>query len=251
MTVGGNMTLPEPYEGVPSHVAIIMDGNGRWAAARGLPRLEGHRRGVEAVRRAIKSAADLGIKYLTIYSFSSENWRRPAQEINDLFGLLKLFIKRDLAELHKNNVRIRIIGSREGLPVDILTLLDDAQTRTANNTALTLVVAFNYGARLELVDAVKAIAHKVQSGEIIAEHISDDTVSSHLYTHDIPDPDILIRTSGEERLSNFLLWQLAYTELVFTPVLWPDFEKSHLEEAIKAFSQRDRRFGGLTQQAQG
>lgn len=233
---------------IPKHVAIIMDGNGRWAHARSLPRLEGHRRGVEAVRRTIRAAADLGIEYLTIYSFSSENWRRPASEVNDLFGLLKFFLKRDLAELHKNNVRIKIIGSRDLVPLDILTLLDEAQKTTEHNTSLTLVVAFNYGARGEIVDAVQAISRKVISGELALEHIDETQVSANLSTYGIPDPDLLIRTSGEERLSNFLLWQLAYSELVFLPVLWPDFDKEHLEEALKHYHARDRRFGGLSQQ---
>lgn len=233
---------------LPKHVAIIMDGNGRWAHARSLPRLEGHRRGVDAVRRTIRAAADLGIEYLTIYSFSSENWRRPASEINDLFGLLKFFLKRDLAELHKNNVRIKIIGSRDLVPLDILTMLDDAQHTTANNTSLTLVVAFNYGARREIVDAVQKIADKIASGEITPDAIDETQFSSYLSTHGIPDPDLLIRTSGELRLSNFLLWQLAYSELVFLPVLWPDFDREHLEQALKQYCARDRRFGGASQQ---
>ena len=235
-------------QNVPQHVAIIMDGNGRWALSRGLPRLEGHRRGVEAVRRTIQAAANLKVKYLTIYSFSSENWRRPTSEINDLFGLLKFFIRRDLAELHQNNVCIKIIGSREGLPEDIMMLFDDAQSLTKNNTALTLIVAFNYGARSEIIHAAKILAQKVSIGTLSEGDINEQAFSQALWTGDIPDPDLLIRTSGEERLSNFLLWQLAYAEMVFMDVLWPDFDQEHLEAALNIYQARDRRFGGIAQQ---
>ncbi|MDJ1156772.1 isoprenyl transferase [Chelatococcus sp. SYSU_G07232] len=233
---------------VPAHVAIIMDGNGRWAVRRGLPRAEGHRRGVEALRRTVKSAIELGIRYLTVYSFSSENWRRPAAEVADLMGLLKLFVRRDLAELHRNNVRVRIIGAREGLAPDIGGLLEEAEALTRNNTGLTLVVAFNYGSRDEIARAMRALATDVAAGRLQPEAIDADAIATRLDTAGIPDPDLIIRTSGEERLSNFLLWQAAYAELVFMPILWPDFDRDALAEALDLFRQRDRRFGGLSAQ---
>lgn len=236
---------------VPAHVAIIMDGNGRWANARGLPRVKGHHRGVEAVRRTVKAASDLGIRYLTIYSFSSENWRRPAAEVAELMGLLKLFIRRDLGDLIRNGVRVRIIGDREGLPVDIAALLDEAEERTAANEGLTLTVAFNYGGRDEIMRAARTLAHKAVAGEIDPEAITEEILCAHLDTADFPDPDLLIRTSGEQRLSNFLLWQAAYAELVFLPIYWPDFDRSALEAAIEEFRHRERRFGSLGAAAQG
>jgi undecaprenyl diphosphate synthase len=231
--------------GAPNHVAIIMDGNGRWAARRGLPRAEGHRRGVEALRRTVRAAVELGIRYLTIYSFSSENWRRPATEVGELLGLLRLFVRNDLADLHRNNVRIRVIGGRDDLAPDILDLLLEAEALTASNTGLNLVVAFNYGGRQELVRVMRALARDVGSGNMRAEDIDAELVTSRLDTGGIPDPDLVIRTSGEMRLSNFLLWQAAYAELVFTPVLWPDFDRAALEAALAEFRQRERRFGGL------
>jgi undecaprenyl diphosphate synthase len=231
-------------DGVPAHVAIIMDGNGRWAARRGLPRVEGHRRGVEAVRRTVRSAIELGIRYLTIYSFSSENWRRPAQEVSDLMGLLKRFLRHDLADLHANNVRVRIIGERKGLAPDIRMLLDEAEELTRRNTGLTLVVAFNYGSRQELAGAVRAIAERVRRGELLPEAIDVQTVEAALDTRGIPDPDLVIRTSGEQRISNFLLWQSAYAEFVFVPDLWPDFDDASFRAAIEEYARRDRRFGG-------
>jgi undecaprenyl diphosphate synthase len=236
---------PADHVAVPRHVAIIMDGNGRWAASRGLPRLEGHRRGVEALRRTVRAAIELGISYLTIYSFSSENWRRPAQEIGDLFGLLRIFVRRDLADLHSRNVKVRFIGAKEGLPPDIAGLLEEAEKRTEANDGLMLVVAFNYGARQELLMAARALARAALAGELAPEAVDEQSFEGFLDTVGIPDPDLLIRTSGEQRLSNFLLWQLAYTELVFTPILWPDFDRPALEAAIKEFKSRDRRFGGL------
>jgi undecaprenyl diphosphate synthase len=229
----------------PRHVAIIMDGNGRWAASRGLPRLEGHRRGVEALRRTVRAAIELGIAFLTIYSFSSENWRRPAQEVGDLFGLLRLFVRRDLADLHARGVRVRFIGSKEGLPPDIAGLLEEAEKRTCANDKLTLVVAFNYGARQEILAAARALARAALAGGLDLDGVDEQGFEAFLDTAGIPDPDLLIRTSGEQRLSNFLLWQSAYAELVFMPVLWPDFDRSALEAAIKEFRSRDRRFGGL------
>jgi undecaprenyl diphosphate synthase len=234
---------------VPRHVAIIMDGNGRWAAERGLPRTMGHRAGVEAVRRTVKAASELGISYITLYSFSSENWSRPADEVSDLMGLMKRFIRRDLAELHKSNVRIVIIGERTHVESDMLLLLDEAQQLTVSNTGLTLVIAFNYGARAEIAEAARRLARKVASGEIDAEAITADAVAANLSTAGIPDPDLLIRTSGEVRLSNFLLWQAAYAELVFVDSYWPDFGREPLEAAIAEYHGRDRRFGGLSQRS--
>ena len=233
----------------PRHVAIIMDGNGRWAAKRGLPRLEGHRRGVEALRRTVRAAIELDIRYLTIYSFSSENWRRPAAEIGDLFGLLRIFVRRDLADLHARAVKVRFIGSRQGLPADIAELLSEAENLTRANEGLTLVVAFNYGARQEILAATRAIAQAARRGDLDPGLLEDKGFEAYLDTAGIPDPDLLIRTSGEQRLSNFLLWQSAYAELVFMPVLWPDFDGAALEAAINEFRGRDRRFGGLVPQA--
>jgi undecaprenyl diphosphate synthase len=230
----------------PRHVAIIMDGNGRWAARRGLPRFEGHRRGVEAVRRSVRAATELGVSYLTIYSFSTENWSRPAAEIAELMGLLRRFIRNDLADLHARNVRVRIIGEETGVSADILRLLDEAQTVTAGNTGLTLTIAFNYGGRIELVRAARALAAEAAEGRIRPEEITEAMVAASLATRGVPDPDLLIRTSGEMRISNFLLWQLAYAEFVFLPVLWPDFEKGDMEEAIRHFHGRNRRFGGVS-----
>jgi undecaprenyl diphosphate synthase len=230
---------------VPRHVAIIMDGNGRWAAARGLPRIEGHRRGVEALRRTVRAAGDLGISVLTIFSFSSENWSRPPAEISDLMGLLRRFIRNDLAELHRNNVRVRIIGEREGLDRDICLLLQEAEDLTRGNGGLTLVVAFNYGARQEIARAARRLAVEVAAGRLAADDVSPELLSSHFHAPDIPDPDVIIRTSGEQRLSNFLLWQAAYSELVFVPINWPDFDRAALEGAVAEYRRRERRFGGL------
>lgn len=240
----------EPAQKPPAHVAIIMDGNGRWAEARGLARIKGHRKGVEAVRRTVRAAVNLGIRYLTIYSFSSENWSRPAAEVAELMGLLKFFIRNDLEDLSRNQVRIRIIGDRAGLGRDIVALLNEAEQRTKDNTGLTLVVAFNYGSRQEMVRVTRAIAAEVAAGTLSVDAIGTETIERHLDTAGIPDPDLLIRTSGELRLSNFLLWQIAYTELVFAPVYWPDFDQAALEAAIAEFRQRERRFGGLRAEAQ-
>ena len=234
---------------VPRHVAIIMDGNGRWAAKRGLPRLEGHRRGVEALRRTVRAAIELDIRWLTIYSFSSENWRRPVEEIGDLFGLLRIFVRRDLADLHARAVKVRFIGSRDGLPPDIAGLLGEAENLTRDNRGLTLVVAFNYGARQEILAAARAVADAALRGAVEPAALDETRFEAFLETTGIPDPDLLIRTSGEQRLSNFLLWQSAYAELVFMPVLWPDFDRSALEAAINEFRARDRRFGGLVSRA--
>jgi undecaprenyl diphosphate synthase len=232
----------------PAHVAIIMDGNGRWAAARGLPRGEGHRRGVEALRRTVRAAGEIGIRILTIFSFSSENWSRPASEINELMGLLRRFIRNDLAELHGNNVRVRVIGEREGLDPEILNLLNDAEELTRDNTGLILVVAFNYGARQEIARAARRLAIAVKQGDIAPEELTAELIGQHLDLPELPDPDLIIRTSGEQRLSNFLLWQAAYSELVFLPVYWPDFDRAALENALAEYRRRERRFGGLVAQ---
>jgi undecaprenyl diphosphate synthase len=229
----------------PRHVAIIMDGNGRWAAARGLPRGEGHRRGVEALRRVVRGAGELGVRYLTIFSFSSENWSRPAQEIGDLFGLLRRFIRNDLAELHRDGVRVRIIGERTGLEPDIIALLTEAEELTRNNTRMTLIVAFNYGSRQEIAQAAQRLAEDVAAGKLDPKAVTADALEAKLDTAGIPDPDLIIRTSGEQRLSNFLMWQAAYSEFVFVPVHWPDFDKAALRDAIDEYSRRERRFGGL------
>ena len=230
--------------GAPEHVAIIMDGNGRWAQARGLPRFEGHRRGVEAVRSAVRSAIDLSIPYLTIYSFSSENWSRPAEEVAMLMGLLKRYIRNDLAELHGNGVRVRVIGQRAGLAPDIAALLDEAETLTRANRGLNLIVAFNYGARQEIVEAARSLAREAAQGRLDPGRIDVDMLASRLGAPDVPDPDLIIRTSGEQRLSNFLLWQAAYAELVFLPIHWPDFDRTAFESALAQFAARERRFGG-------
>jgi undecaprenyl diphosphate synthase len=239
--------VPQAFD-VPRHVAIIMDGNGRWAAARGLPRAEGHRRGVEALRRTIRAAGEIGIKIVTIFSFSSENWSRPASEIGELMGLLRRFVRNDLAELHQSNVRVRVIGERTGLDPDIGRLLVEAEELTKNNDGLTLVVAFNYGARQEIVRAARKIAEAAAQGRLKLDDIDIDSFGRFLDAPDIPDPDLIIRTSGEQRLSNFLLWQSAYSELVFMPTYWPDFDRTALESAIREYQQRERRFGGLVAQ---
>jgi undecaprenyl diphosphate synthase len=234
---------------VPRHVAIIMDGNGRWAAARGLPRGEGHRRGVEALRQTVRAAGDLGIGVLTIFSFSAENWSRPASEIRDLMGLLKRFIRHDLADLHRNQVRVRVIGERNDLDDDIRRLLEEAEELTKDNERLTLVVAFNYGARQEIARAARRLAQEVAAGTLDPAAITAEKIGGFLDTADLPDPDLIIRTSGEQRLSNFLLWQSAYSELVFLPLHWPDFDRAALENAISEYCRRERRFGGLAAQS--
>ena len=228
------------------HIAIIMDGNGRGAAERGLPRAEGHRQGVESVRRTVEASLELGVTHLTLFSFSSENWARPKQEINDLFGLLRRFVRRDLADLHKNGVKIRVIGTRVGLAADLLRLIDDAIELTKDNTALNLTIAFNYGARDEIARAARRIAEDVASGVIAPAEVTPERLGTYLDTADLPDPDLLIRTSGELRLSNFLLWQLAYSEFVFIDAYWPDFSREQLEAAIAEYQRRSRRFGGTS-----
>jgi undecaprenyl diphosphate synthase len=239
------MSMTGDQDRLPRHVAIIMDGNGRWATARGLPRFEGHRRGVEALRRAVKIAGDLGLDVLTVYAFSSENWKRPHAEITELMGLLKLFVRRDLAELHKNGVRVRAIGERTSLAPDLRGLIEEAESLTENNTKLTLVIAFNYGARDEITRAVQKLAKSVLAGQLQPEALTEQHLAAHLDLPGLSDPELIIRTSGEQRLSNFLLWQAAYAEFVFLPVLWPDFDRVHFEQALSIYANRERRFGGV------
>jgi undecaprenyl diphosphate synthase len=240
---------PESFDRRPRHVALIMDGNGRWARERSLPRSAGHRQGVEAVRRAVHASLELGIEYLTIYSFSAENWSRPAEEVSDLLGLLKRFIQRDVAELHGAGVKVRIVGERADLSSDIALLIEQTERLTRNNTRLTLVVAFNYGSRQELARAARRLAMDVQAGRLKPDGITPEAIGRVLYTSDIPDPDLLIRTGGEQRLSNFLLWQCAYSEFVFVPEYWPEFSREILERALGEYRSRDRRFGGLSVRA--
>jgi len=220
-----------------------MDGNGRWAKARGLPRIAGHKRGAEAVRRSVNGAAELGIGYLTLYGFSSENWKRPAAEVDDLMGLLRLYLINEIEELHRNGVRLRVIGQRDRLGPDIVNLIEDAERRTAANRGLNLTVALSYGGRAEIAGAARQIAEEVRAGRLDPASVDEDLFARHLLTRDIPDPDLLIRTSGEKRISNFLLWQCAYAELVFLDRLWPDFTRDDLEFAIREYHGRDRRYG--------
>lgn len=242
---------PTGAPAAPAHIAIIMDGNGRWAAERGLPRRVGHQKGVDAVRRTVQAAIELEISYLTIYSFSSENWSRPDEEVQDLMGLMKRFIRRDLAELHQANVHISIIGERSGVDPELLTLIDEGCELTRGNAGLNLVIAFNYGARAEIAKAARILAEDVAAGRLIPEDVDAERLGQALDTRGVPDPDLLIRTSGELRLSNFLLWQLAYTEFVFLDVFWPEFGREHLEQAVAEFHARDRRYGGVTRQSTG
>jgi len=235
-------SLPES-NGQPVHVAVIMDGNGRWAKARGLPRIAGHRQGAEAVRRTIRASVELGIRYLTLYGFSLENWKRPAKEVADLMGLLRLYLRQEVSSLHKEGVRMRFIGDRDLLDPDIVSLIEMAEQTTRANARLDLIVALSYGSRQEITRAARSLALDAAAGRIDADAIDEATVSARLYTADIPDPDLIIRTSGEQRISNFLLWQSAYAELVFLDVLWPDFGRELLEAAIAEFAKRERRYG--------
>ncbi len=228
------------------HVAIIMDGNGRWAQTRSLPRTYGHKRGVEAVRRTVEACLEIGIPYLTLYSFSLENWARPAEEISVLFDLLRRFIHQDVAELHAKGVRVKVVGERSNLGADIVSLIRETEILTAENTKMTLVVAFNYGARDEIVRAVRTVAQKVSDGQLRSEDITEELLDAQLDTAVVPNPEMIIRTSGEKRLSNFLLWQSAYSELVFVDEHWPDFDQDLLQKAIKTFHARNRRFGGVS-----
>lgn len=231
--------------GLPRHVAIIMDGNGRWAAKRSLQRLKGHEQGAEAVREAVRGCGELGIPYLTLFAFSSENWSRPVEEVNHLMGLFRYFFRKELASLNEAGVKVNFIGDLSKLPEDIQGLAEEAKEKTKANSKLVLTIALSYGSHFEITHAVKQLARKVHSGEISPEEINETLISQHLDTVELPDPDLLIRTSGEKRLSNFLLWQAAYAELVFLDVLWPDFRKSDLEAAVEEYGGRCRRFGAL------
>jgi undecaprenyl diphosphate synthase len=237
--MGNNDTAPS----APAHVAIIMDGNGRWAKARGLPRIAGHRHGAEAVRRTVTAAGEFGIAYLTLFGFSSENWKRPVVEVDDLMGLLRHYLRREIAELHRNGVRLKVIGERSRLPEDIVILITNAEALTADNLGLRLTVALSYGGRAEIVRAARTIAELAKAGALAPESIDEDLFAHHLLTADMPDPDLVIRTSGEQRISNFLLWQTAYAEFVFTSTMWPDFGKSDLEKALSDYHGRERRYG--------
>ncbi|BDW99663.1 isoprenyl transferase [Maricaulis maris] len=229
----------------PWHTAIIMDGNGRWAKSRGRPRSFGHKRGVETVRRIVEDAGELGVRYLTLFSFSTENWNRPADEVGALFELLKHYVEADLEGLAKRGVRIRIIGRRDNLGADLVAIIDRAEARTRDNTDFHLTIAFNYGGRDEIVRACQAIAREAAAGELDADALDEAAIAGHLDTAALPDVDLMIRTSGEQRISNFLLWQAAYAELVFLDVLWPDFSREDLARAIKTYHQRSRRYGGV------
>jgi undecaprenyl diphosphate synthase len=230
---------------IPAHIGVIMDGNGRWAQARGKPRTEGHVAGVKALRAVVESCINYGVDYLTVFSFSSENWTRPKDEISFIFGLLRRFVASDLEKLHRNNVRVRIIGSREGLDESLRRLIAEVEATTAMNTGLKLQVAFNYGGKAEITEAVRLIAAQVADGRIKPQDITEGMIGRFLYTSGLPDPDIIIRTSGEQRISNFLLWQSAYSELVFVEEAWPDFNEASFRRVLDDYSNRDRRFGGV------
>jgi undecaprenyl diphosphate synthase len=242
--------LISPLLPLPCHIAIIMDGNGRWAQRRGLARFKGHYQGVEALKRTIKACQELEIKYLTVYAFSTENWSRPQQEINVIMELLRRHLRADLAEVNKNNIRLRVIGSYQELDSDLVALIEHAIDLTQNNTGLQLSFALNYGSRAEITRAAKNIAYKVKNSLLNIEEITQEIFSQELFTSQLPDPDLLIRTSNENRLSNYLLWQLAYTELVFVETYWPDFKKDDLINAIAQYQSRERRFGDIAPQAQ-
>lgn len=231
---------------LPSHVAIIMDGNGRWAKERGLSRIRGHRAGVDSIRDVVRAAGEIGIEYLTLYAFSVENWSRPKREVGALMSLLKRFLKREERGLNRNNVRLRVIGRIGGLPPDVRDWIDRVVESTSGNTGLTLVLALNYGARSEITDAVRSLCRRCGNGEISASSVDERMISDSLYTAGMPDPDLLIRTSGEMRVSNFLLWQISYAEIYVTPDYWPDFRRAHLVKALLDYQKRERRFGGVT-----
>lgn len=238
------MSAGEPVK-TPRHVAIIMDGNGRWARERGLPRIKGHEAGAESVNAALRACRDLGIPYLTLYAFSVENWIRPPDEVMGLMGLLRLYLRRRARELHENQVRLHAIGRLGDLPAEVRQELDRAIAETAKYTERHLILALSYGGRAEIVDAARALARRVRAGELDPEAIDERELARHLYAPDIPDPDLMIRTSGEIRLSNFLLWELSYAEFYFTDVLWPDFREQHLRAAVDEFARRHRRFGDV------
>ena len=235
----------EVRELLPLHVAVIMDGNGRWARAHGLPRAEGHRRGAESARAIIKAASEAGIRYLTLYTFSMENWNRPKTEVDAIMRYLAHYLKKEVGELNRSNVRLESIGQIHRLPEAVQRQLGKTRTALAENSGLTLVLALSYGSRAEIVDATRAIAEKAQAGQLDPAEVNEHLFSKHLYTHHIPDPDLLIRTSGEMRLSNFLLWQVSYAEMVVTPTLWPEFRKPQFHAALEEYAKRHRRFGEL------
>jgi undecaprenyl diphosphate synthase len=230
---------------IPAHIGVIMDGNGRWAKDRGKPRTEGHIAGVKALRATVENCINYGVGYLTVFSFSSENWTRPKDEISFIFGLLRRFVASDLEKLHRNNVRVKIIGSREGLDDGLRRLIAEVEATTAMNTGLKLQVAFNYGGKAEITEAVRRIGSLVATGRLKPEDITEDTIGRALYTAGMPDPDIIIRTSGEQRVSNFLLWQSAYSELVFVEDNWPDFDEAAFVRVLEDYSGRERRYGGV------
>jgi undecaprenyl diphosphate synthase len=237
-------TTDQEQPGAPLHVAIVMDGNGRWAKRRGLPRQVGHPKGVDAIRRVVEAAPEQGVRWLTLYAFSTENWRRPAGEVAEVMRLLKLYVNSDLEKLSRGGVKVRILGRRDGLPPDVAEIVERAERKTANNDKFFLQVAFNYGGRADLVDATRALAEEVAAGRIKPEDISEEMLEAGLSTAGIPAPDLVIRTSGEQRLSNFLLWESAYSEFVFQDVLWPDYNGDYLRAAIEEFHKRERRYGG-------
>ena len=241
---------PQP-EASPRHVAIIMDGNGRWAQQRSRPRTFGHREGVEALRRTVEAAGDLGLPYLTVFGFSTENWRRPKDEVSTLLDLLRLYVQRDLDRLAREGVRVRVIGEREGLSADIVSIITDAEAKTRHNATLNLTIAFNYGAQNEIARAARRLAEAVARGDIAPEAVTQEALAAQLDTVDLPEPDLIVRTSGEPRLSNCMLWQAAYAELVFLDILWPDFDRAALEAAIDEFKRRERRYGGAGRQSAG
>lgn len=236
-----NTGMPSPF-----HVAIIMDGNGRWAQKRGLPRTAGHKGGVEAVRAVVKAAPDLGITHLTLYGFSTENWSRPETEVSALMGLLRLYLRNEIRKLHKDGVRLSFIGQRERLPADIVSLMENGEALTAGNVRLHLTIALSYGGRWDITQAARTLAARARAGDIAPEEITEETLADTLSTSGFPDPDLLIRTSGEQRISNFLLWQSAYAEMVFTDTLWPDFDGQILRDCLMQFTSRNRRFGALS-----
>jgi len=244
MTFAPQPATPDPSPG-PQHIAIIMDGNGRWAKSRGLPRIAGHRRGADAVRKVIRGAGELGIPVLTLFAFSTENWNRPADEVSDLMRLLRHYLRHELEELGRNGAKLRVIGDRDRLAKDIQKDISDAEARTRTNTRIDVNICINYGARDEILRATRNLARKVAAGEVTVDKIDEASFERELLTAGVPDPDLLIRTSGEQRISNFLLWQCAYAELVFVDTLWPDFDKEHLEKAIAEFRKRERRYGGV------
>lgn len=243
VSINSSGDVPAPSD-LLRHVAIIMDGNGRWAEREGVRRSNGHKKGSEAVKEAVEGAIRSGVEYLTLYAFSTENWNRSKGEVSDLMGLLRLYLSKEINQLHKENVKLIVIGNRDDLDDDIQRMIGKAEEKTKDNDRLTLIIALSYGSRQEIVLAAKRIASLVKEGEVSESDISEDMLSAHMYTADIPDPDLLIRTSGEHRLSNFLLWQLAYAEFVFLDILWPDFKVATFEDAIKQYAMRERRYGG-------